>query len=67
MRNNGGRRPNNAARVEALHSADRARELAAHAVSPLVAELFEIHARMCEQNAEMRRSRRKGKAPTLVN
>lgn len=38
--------------------ADRARKLASECGSQLVAELLEDHARLCEQNAELRRHRR---------
>lgn len=45
--------------VDLYTQADRARKLAAASGSTLVAELFEMHARLCEQNAEARQ-RRKG-------
>lgn len=39
--------------------AERARKLAAQCISPLVAELLEIHANLCEQNARLRSPRRR--------
>ena len=63
MQVSGRHRRRSAAKVATLYSqAERARKVAVGAASPLIAELFEIHARMCERNAEVQRSRRTGKA-----
>lgn len=44
--------------------ASRAREMAAECGSPLVAGLFKVHARICEENAKVRQRRKgKGKNP----
>jgi hypothetical protein len=45
--------------VHLYSQADRARRMAVECGSALVADLFEIHAQMCERNAKMRRPRRK--------
>ncbi len=46
--------------VRLLTQAERARKLAAECGSSLVAELYEVHAGICEQNARARRQKRRG-------
>jgi hypothetical protein len=41
--------------VQLISQAKRARKLAAACKTPMVAELFEIHAQMCERNAQQYR------------
>ena len=41
--------------VQLISQAKRARRLAAACNTPIVAELFEIHAQMCERNAQQYR------------
>lgn len=54
-------------KVAHLHrQADRARKLALESGSPLVAELYEMHARECERKAEKRRARLGHKPPATV-
>jgi hypothetical protein len=43
--------------------AERARKLAFECGSPLIAELFEIHAALCERNARTRQQKRRGTGP----
>lgn len=46
--------------VHLYTQADRARRMAAECGTDLIADLFEVHALMCERNAKMARPRRKG-------
>jgi hypothetical protein len=41
--------------AQLISQAERARQMAAECGSSLVAELFEVHARMCERNARQYR------------
>lgn len=50
--------------LDLRRQADRARKLAAESVSPLVAELYEIHALECERSAVKRSDRADRKAQT---
>jgi hypothetical protein len=45
--------------------AERARQMAAEAGSDLVADLYNLHAELCEQNAAIRQ-RQRGKAAKLT-
>jgi hypothetical protein len=48
-----GRRTRRSERVSRLHAqADRARKMAVECGSALIADLFEVHAQMCERNAK---------------
>jgi len=49
-----GRRPANGDKVaELIAQAQRARRMAADCGSSMIAELFEVHADMCERNARL--------------
>jgi hypothetical protein len=60
MPGNGKRPARPANKVVHLYSqADRARRMAAECGSALVADLFELHAQICERNADKAQRRRK--------
>jgi hypothetical protein len=64
MPNNLVRRPRKQDKAAALHSqAQRARQMAAECGSALVADLYALHAELCERNAEGHRGRKRKRKP----
>ena len=47
--------------VHLYTQAERARKLATKCGSPLVAELFELHAEVCDRNAQLNQEKRRRK------